>query len=45
LSFRRCYDHFSPLARVFVLALDGLIEFCVSGSIYAEHEEVVNRPI
>ena len=33
-----------PPARVFELALGGVIEFCVSGDIYMEYEEVVRRP-
>jgi uncharacterized protein len=33
-----------PPALVFELALSGVVEFCVSGSIYAEYEEVINRP-
>lgn len=33
-----------PPAQVLVLALGGLIQMCVSGSIYAEYEEVIRRP-
>ena len=33
-----------PPAQVFVLALGGSIQLCVSGSVYAEYEEVIRRP-
>jgi putative PIN family toxin of toxin-antitoxin system len=33
-----------PPALVLMLALSGSIQLCVSGSIYAEYEEVINRP-
>jgi uncharacterized protein len=33
-----------PSAQLFVLALSGSIQLCVSGSIYAEYEEVIRRP-
>ena len=33
-----------PPAQVLVLAIGGSIQLCVSGSIYAEYEEVVRRP-
>jgi putative PIN family toxin of toxin-antitoxin system len=33
-----------PPAQVFVLALGGSIQLCVSGIIYAEYEEVIRRP-
>lgn len=33
-----------PPAQVFVLALGGSIQLCVSGKIYAEYEEVLSRP-
>jgi uncharacterized protein len=33
-----------PPAQIFMLALSGLIQLCVSGSIYAEYEEVISRP-
>jgi uncharacterized protein len=33
-----------PPAQVFELAISGVIEFCVSGDIYTEYEEVVRRP-
>jgi putative PIN family toxin of toxin-antitoxin system len=29
---------------VFLLALDGSIQLCVSGQVYAEYEEVISRP-
>jgi putative PIN family toxin of toxin-antitoxin system len=32
-----------PPAQVFVLALDGAIQMCVSGAVYAEYEEVIRR--
>lgn len=31
-------------AQVFVLALSGSIQLCVSGEVYAEYEEVISRP-
>ena len=31
-------------ARVFQAALDGRIQLCVSGSVFAEYEEVIRRP-
>jgi putative PIN family toxin of toxin-antitoxin system len=31
-------------AQVFVLSLSGSIQLCVSGEVYAEHEEVISRP-
>ncbi len=31
-------------AQVFMLALSGILQLCVSGSIYAEYEEVLRRP-
>ena len=33
-----------PSAQLFVLALSGAIQFCVTGSIYTEYEEVIRRP-
>ena len=33
-----------PSAQIFLLALAGAIQLCVSGAIYAEYEEVINRP-
>ena len=33
-----------PSAQIFVLALDGSIQMCVSDHIYAEYEEVISRP-
>ena len=33
-----------PPAQIFVLALGGSIQMCISGSIYAEYEEVISRP-
>ncbi len=33
-----------PPAQIFVLAISGSIQMCVSGSIYAEYEEVIRRP-
>jgi putative PIN family toxin of toxin-antitoxin system len=33
-----------PPAQVFVLAVGGSVQLCVSGSIYAEYEEVIGRP-
>src|SRR5437660_8590841 len=33
-----------PSAQVFLSALGGSIQMCVSGEIYAEYEEVISRP-
>lgn len=33
-----------PSARIFLLALGGAIQVCVTGAIYAEYEEVIRRP-
>jgi putative PIN family toxin of toxin-antitoxin system len=33
-----------PPARVLALAMGGTIQLCVSGSVYAEYEEVISRP-
>jgi putative PIN family toxin of toxin-antitoxin system len=33
-----------PSARIFALAMDRSIQLCVSGSVYAEYEEVIRRP-
>jgi putative PIN family toxin of toxin-antitoxin system len=33
-----------PSAQIFVMALGGSIELCVSGNVYAEYEEVISRP-
>jgi putative PIN family toxin of toxin-antitoxin system len=33
-----------PPARIYVLALGGAIQLCVSADIYAEYEEVISRP-
>jgi len=33
-----------PPAQVLVMGLSGSIQLCVSGSIYAEYEEVISRP-
>jgi uncharacterized protein len=33
-----------PPAQVFVLALGGSLQLCVSANIYAEYEEVISRP-
>jgi uncharacterized protein len=33
-----------PPAQVFVLAIGGSIQLCVSGNVYAEYEEVISRP-
>jgi putative PIN family toxin of toxin-antitoxin system len=33
-----------PSAQIFLYALSGLIQMCVSGNIYAEYEEVISRP-
>src|SRR5664279_1461203 len=33
-----------PPAQVFMLAIGGSIQLCISGSVYAEYEEVISRP-
>ena len=33
-----------PPARVLLLVIGGAIQLCVSGSVYAEYEEVIRRP-
>lgn len=33
-----------PPAQLFVLALGGSIQLCVSGDVYSEYEEVIHRP-
>jgi putative PIN family toxin of toxin-antitoxin system len=33
-----------PPAQVLLLALGGSIQLCISGSVYAEYEEVIRRP-
>jgi putative PIN family toxin of toxin-antitoxin system len=33
-----------PPAQVFLLALAGTVQMCVSGDIFAEYEEVIRRP-
>ena len=33
-----------PPAQVFVLAVGGSIQPCVSGSVYAEYEDAISRP-
>ena len=33
-----------PPAQIFVLALGGPLQLCVSANIYAEYEEVISRP-
>ena len=33
-----------PPAQVFLLAVSGAIQLCVSGSVYAEYEDVIRRP-
>src|SRR5580704_11449355 len=33
-----------PPAQILMLALSGSIQLCVSGSVYAEYEEVIRRP-
>ena len=33
-----------PPAQVLVLAIGGSIQLCISGSVYAEYEEVISRP-
>jgi len=31
-------------AQVFVLAISGSVQLCLSGEVYAEYEEVISRP-
>lgn len=33
-----------PPAKLFIMALGGALEFCVTGNVYAEYEDVLNRP-
>jgi putative PIN family toxin of toxin-antitoxin system len=33
-----------PPAQIFALAIEGVIQACVSGNVYAEYEEVISRP-
>ncbi len=33
-----------PPARILALVIGGSIQLCVSGSVYAEYEEVISRP-
>jgi putative PIN family toxin of toxin-antitoxin system len=33
-----------PPAQLFMLTLGGVIQLCVTGSVYAEYEEVIRRP-
>jgi putative PIN family toxin of toxin-antitoxin system len=33
-----------PPAQVFLLALSGSIQLCITGEVYAEYEEVIRRP-
>ena len=33
-----------PSAQIFMLALGGWLQFCMTGSLYAEYEEVISRP-
>jgi putative PIN family toxin of toxin-antitoxin system len=33
-----------PSAQIFVLSLGGAVQSCVTGSVYAEYEEVISRP-
>jgi putative PIN family toxin of toxin-antitoxin system len=33
-----------PPAQVFLLAIGGSIQLCMSGNVYAEYEEVIRRP-
>ena len=33
-----------PPAQVFLLALNGSIQLCITGEVYAEYEEVIRRP-
>jgi putative PIN family toxin of toxin-antitoxin system len=33
-----------PPAQVFLLAVSGSIQLCITGEVYAEYEEVIRRP-
>ena len=33
-----------PPAQIFVMALGGSVRMCMTGSVYAEYEEVIRRP-
>jgi uncharacterized protein len=33
-----------PSAQVFLLAIGGSAQLCISGNVYAEYEEVIRRP-
>jgi len=33
-----------PPSRIFLLAIGGSVELCISGNVYAEYEEVLRRP-
>jgi putative PIN family toxin of toxin-antitoxin system len=33
-----------PPAQVFLLAIGGSIQLCITGNVYAEYEEVIRRP-
>jgi len=33
-----------PSAQIFMMALGGWLQFCMTGSVYAEYEEVISRP-
>lgn len=33
-----------PPAQVFSLAVDGVVQLCVSGKVYDEYDEVIRRP-
>lgn len=33
-----------PPAQVFFMAINGSIQLCISGNVYAEYEEVIRRP-
>jgi predicted nucleic acid-binding protein len=35
---------FGPPAAVFLLVAGGAVQLCISGSVYAEYEEVIRRP-
>ena len=33
-----------PSAQIFLLALGGSVQLCISGNVFAEYEEVIHRP-
>ena len=44
LSSQPLLQPLGPPAAVFLLVVAGAVQLCISGSIYAEYEEVIRRP-